>query len=533
LHGSFAVAIWDTRQRRLILANDRFGMKGLYYAVLPRRLLFASEIKALLVDPELSRRLNPRGLAQFFTFSQLLGEDTLLEAVQLVPAAGWLTYTADEGRLSRDRYWKPDTRARVSGRSEQSVLDEIDEAFARAVARCTRGAEQLGLSLSGGLDARTILGVIAPDRSVKTVCLGMEGSLDHNCAEEMARLANRQHHRYVLNTHFLARYEEYLAHDVHLTDGHYLSSCIVMPTLPIYRELGIQVLLRGHAGELMHMDKAYNFSLDPETMALRGTGLESWLFQRLKTCTCLDDAGGEALFAPDYRGQMEELARASLRACLEESEAVEPPVQRVSHLFLTQRLRRETALSMMEFGSLVETRLPYMDNELIDLLLAVPPEWKLGDKIQTHILRRRMPAFLGVVNANTGARMGAGPLAQSVSKLRMKVLAKMGVKGYQPYERMGLWLREDLRLLVQKLLLGERCLERGVFDPATVKAVVEGHLNQGRNYTYLLLAMMEFELGQRMFIDGDSFASNGRAAQAGGGFSLAAAFPLAETDSWY
>ena len=240
LHGTFAAAIWDTRHRRLVLANDRFGMKGLYYAVLPGRLLFASEIKALLIDPELSRRLNPRGLAQFFTFSQLLGEDTLLEAVQLVPAAGWLTYTADGGRLSHDRYWKPDTRARVSGRSEQSVLDEIDEAFARAVARCTRGAEQLGLSLSGGLDARTILGVIAPDRSVKTVCLGMEGSLDHNCAEEMARLANRQHHRYVLNTHFLARYEEYLAHDVHLTDGHYLSSCIVMPTLPIYRELGIQ-----------------------------------------------------------------------------------------------------------------------------------------------------------------------------------------------------------------------------------------------------------------------------------------------------
>jgi asparagine synthase (glutamine-hydrolysing) len=534
LHGTFTAAIWDVRQRRMILTNDRFGMKGLYYAVLPGRLLFASEIKALLVDPELSRRLNPRGIAQFFTFSQLLGEDTLLEAVQLLPAAGWLSYTADEGQLSRDRYWRPVSHAPAGGRTEQALLADLDDAFAQSVDRRTRGGEQLGLSLSGGLDARTILGVIAPERSVKTVCLGMEGSLDHNCAEEMARLTNRTHHRYVLNTHFLARYEEHLAHDVHLTDGHYLSSCIVMPTLPIYRELGIQVLLRGHAGELMHMDKAYNFSLDRETLALRGgADLEAWLFQRLKTCTFLDAAGGESLFAPAYRGHIEELARASLRACLEESEGVEPPVQRVSHLFLSQRLRRETALSMMEFGSLVETRLPYMDNDLIDLLLAVPPEWKLGDKIQTHILRRRMPTFLNVVNANTGARMGAGPLTQSFSKLRLKVLAKLGVKGYQPYERMGLWLREDLRLLVQKLLLGERCLERGVFDPSALKAVVDGHLNQGRNYTYLLLAMMAFELGQRMFIDGDSFAANGRPAQTGAGFSLAATSSLAESDSWF
>src|SRR6185312_10301487 len=103
LHGTFAAAIWDVRQRRLVLANDRFGMKGLYYATLPGRLVFASEIKALLVDPELSRQLNPRGLAQFFSFSQFLGEDTLLEAVQLLPAAGCLIYTPDEGRLSRDR----------------------------------------------------------------------------------------------------------------------------------------------------------------------------------------------------------------------------------------------------------------------------------------------------------------------------------------------------------------------------------------------------------------------------------------------
>jgi asparagine synthase (glutamine-hydrolysing) len=532
LNGVFAAAIWDVRQRRLLLVNDRFGMKPLYYAVLPGRLLFASEIKALLVEDELSRRRNPRGLAQFFTFGQLLGDDTLWEQVRLLPAASVLTYIVEDERLSSERYWKPAVAA-FNGKagSEKDLLDALDDAFQRAVDRRTRGTESLGLSLSGGLDARTILGVLDPQQPVTTVCLGMEGSLDHRCAEEMARLANRPHHRYVLNTRFLAHFEEHLRQDVYLTDGHFLCQCIVMPTLPLYRELGIQVLLRGHAGELLHMDKAYNFSLDDEAMSLRGTDdLQAWLLRRLKTYTHLEAGGGAALFAPAYRDQVDELVRASVADALRESEGVEPALQRVALLFLSQRLRRETALSMMEFGSLVETRLPYLDNDLIDLLLAAPPYLKIGDRIQKHILAHRRPDFLNVVNANTGARMGASRFTQAASKLRMRVLAKLGVKGYQPYERLGLWLREDLRQMVERLLLGDRFLERGVFDPSAIRNVVDGHLNRGRNHTYLLLALMAFELGQRMFLDGESSSADQRST--GEGFSIAAA-PLSGGESWY
>ncbi len=532
LNGFFAAAIWDVRRRRLVLINDRFGMKALYFALLPGRILFASEIKALLLDSELSRRLNARGIAQFFTFGQLLGEDTLLEEVRLLPAAGALTYDVDEKKLNLERYWRPLVHSpSQASSSANAFLDRMDEAFQQAVERRTRGEDCLGLSLSGGLDARTILGVLDPERPATTVCLGMEGSLDHRCAEEMARLVDRPHHRHVLNTRFLANFEEHLRRDVYLTDGHFLCQCIVMPTLPLYRELGIEVLLRGHAGELLHMDKAYNFSLDEQAMSLRGTDdLHGWLLQRLKTYTHLEEGGGSALFAPAYRTQVEELARASLRSCLEESEGVEPTVQRVAHLFLSQRLRRETALSMMEFGSLVETRLPYLDNDLIDLLLSAPMEQKIGDRIQAHILRRRRPDFLKVVNANTGARMGSGRWTRSISRLRMRVLAKLGVRGYQPYERLGLWLREDLRQFVEGLLLSERFQERGVFDPAAVQALVDGHLNRGRNHTYLILAMMAFELGQRMFLDGEGFAASARPS--GEGFSTAAALPLTGGDSW-
>jgi asparagine synthase (glutamine-hydrolysing) len=500
LQGSFNTVLWDAKHRKLHLISDRLGMKPLYYVKLPGKFLFASEIKSLLVDTEVSRNIDVRGLAQFFTFGQLLGEDTLLEGVRLLAPASWLTYEAEADKISVERYWQLESHAGTNGLSTSQLLDRVDEAFKKAVDRRVQGSEQLGISLSGGLDSRTILACVDPSREMTSVCLGMEGSMDHDCAAEMARLTNRPHHKYVLNTQFLAHFEDHLRHMVHLTDGHYLCQCIVMPTLPLYRELGIEVLLRGHAGELMHMEKAYNFSVDRSALNMRdGAELEAWLFRRLRTYM-LESVEGP-LFAPDYQGDLDGLAHESLQSCLKESKGMEPLLHRIWHAFITQRIRRETAMSMVEFASVVETRLPFLDNELVDLLLAAPPELKLSEVIQTHILRRRMPAFLNVLNANTGTRLGASRLARTIGKTKLRVFAKLGVKGYQPYERLGLWLRQDLKPMVESLLLNDCCLERGIFNPPTVKKVVDQHMHNQRNHTFLLMAMMIFEVGRQGLSD--------------------------------
>lgn len=497
LNGKFAAAVWNATTRRLVLVNDRFGMKPLYYAHFPGRLLFASEIKALFADPGVSRRTDLRGLAQFFTFGQLLGEDTLFDDVRLLPAAGVLTFDVETGRLSRDRYWR--LRAGTPTRGAGEALERIDAAFGRAVERCTADSDGLGLSLSGGMDARTILALAGP--KLTTLSLGMAGSMDHRSAAAMARVAGCTHHQVVLDREFLDRYDAHLQHMVRLTDGQYLCQSIVMPTLPVYRQMGIRVLLRGHAGELMHMTKAYNFSLDRRTLAIRDeVGLRDWLWRRLQAYM-LDGTDGR-LFTPAIRRDIEASARESLDDCLRATVDTDPPVHRIWRMFLDQRLRRETALSLVEFDSVVETRLPYLDNELVDELFAAPPELKLDDTIQAHILRGRRPEFLRVINVNTGTVVGAGPVRKTVGNFRRRVLAKLGVRGYQPYERLGLWLRRELRPLVERLLLSDRCLGRGVFEADTLRTVVNNHLNRGANHTFLLLALMIFETGQREFVDG-------------------------------
>lgn len=500
IHGSFAVAVWEERTRRLQLINDRFGMRPLYYVKLPGRLLFASEIKALLCDHEVSRGIDPRGLAQFLSFGQLISEDTLIRDVRVLPAAGWLTYDVGANRLTVDRYWRLESGP-ISGRAdEREALERLDQAFKCAVDRRLAGSRPLGLSLSGGMDSRTILAAIDHSRvHIQTVTLGIEGSIDLRAAERMARITGCRHHSHTLDHSFLSRYDEHLRRMVHLTDGHYLDQCIVMPTLPLYRELGIGALLRGHAGELMHMDRAYNFSLDREAFALRTTAdLEQWADRRLRTYLW-PGPGPRLEIIPG--GEMEGLARQSLRACLAESEGMEPLVHRVWQLFLGQRTRRETAMSMVIFSSVVETRLPYIDNDVVDALMAIPPRLKFSGKIQSYILRKRNPALLGVVNANTGTYLGAGPLRRLGAEARLKVLGKLGVRGYQPYERLGRWLRKELRPLVNGLLLSDSCLGRGIFNPDVVRTVVRDHLRGYSNHTFLIMAMIVFELGRLELFD--------------------------------
>ncbi len=497
LRGSFAAAIWDARRQRLVLITDRFGTRPLYYRQSAGGLRFASTLAALLADDATPQEINPRGLAQFFTFGHYLRDDTSLQDVRVLPAAACFEYDGGSGVLTKRSYWSLDeARVTIAG-SDEALLDGVDESFVRAVNRSTSGAAQLGISLSGGLDARAILGVMDVRKTpVTAVCLGVRGSLDHRSSAELARIAGCPFHEYVLDGSFLGGFRQHLERMVELTDGQYLSQCIVIPTLNVYRELGIQTLLRGHAGELMHMRKAYNYSLNEEALAIRTDAqLRAWLFRRLQAY--MMDGVTSPLFQPRYQEGLAPLAAESLDADLAEVAHVDEPLARIWHLFVTQRLRRETVLSMLKFRSVVEPRLPYLDDGLVGLLLAAPPRLKLGETMQSHIFRKRRPAFLRVTNANTGAPLGASAWRQKLASLQMKVLAKAGVPGYQPYERLGLWLRRELAPVVREILLSSETLENGVYTAEGVRAVVRGHLEQGKNHTFLLMALMIFELGRR------------------------------------
>jgi asparagine synthase (glutamine-hydrolysing) len=507
LEGSFAAAIINAAEQTLSIISDRFGTRPLYYAHTHHRFAFASSISSLLVDPEITREFDWQGLSQFFTFGHYFNDNTSLAAVKVLPAGAVLTFDAKQNQVLIRRYWSGSERIAKRLPTRQEAFDAVDDALVKSVRKqqlC--GGARIGLSLSGGLDARTILGTLDHRRhNVSTVCMGMQGSHDHKKSTELARIVGCKHHNHVLDTTFLGAFGQHLENMVRLTDGQYLSQCIVMPTLPLYRQLGICVLMRGHAGELLHMSKAYNYSLDAAALRLRDSAaLEAWLWTRLKAY--IHDGLDGPLFVRRGFNEME-AARESLRQALADTPHDETPAGRIAHLFLDQRVRRETMLSMMKFRSVAEPRLPYLDRTLVEQLLAMPVRWRMRDELQTYILQKRQPSFCQVENTNTGAVLGAGMMRRTYSDLKMRIFAKLGMPGYQPYERLGLWLRRDLVGLVKDTLLNDRCLDRGVFHPDTVRSVVERHLTGERNHTYLVMALMIFEVGHRWLFDDEAFGT--------------------------
>lgn len=496
-HGKFNAVTWEPDSETLTIINDPYGMKPLYYLHKGDLFAFSSELKSLQAIDAVGLSIDPVGVIQFFTFGHLWGTHTFRESVKVLPPGAMLTYRRSEGKIQISRYCALPTPD--PGVAYDEALQRVDEAFSLSVKDCTKDTDHLGLALSGGMDARTLLALMDDEdcESLQSLCMGMKGSHDQVTARKMADTKGSLYQDFILDDQFLKKFRIHLDHMVQLTDGHYLSQCIVLPTFPKYRELGIQTLLRGHAGELMHMSKAYSFSMDQAALSLQTEAdLETWLFQHLRAYML--ESLDQPLLAFADQAECDQVARDTIRESLQESQDWERPTDRIWQVFITERLRRETAMSLAKFGSVVETRLPYLDPAVLSALSQLPAERKQDESIQAELLRKHCPAFLDITNVNTGARVGAGALTKKIQSFKMRVFAKLGVPGYQPYERLGLWLRRELAPLVREILLSDQCLDRGVFNPETVRITVEQHLSGRRNHTFLLMAMMIYERGQQL-----------------------------------
>lgn len=494
LDGKFAAALWDHAKRQLVLVSDRFGLKPLYIHQGTTAFSFASQLRPLLATAGIEPKADVTGVSLFLSFGQLLGDRTMVDGVRVVPAATFLKYDVESRQLQTRRYWRPEPASPID---PASALERVDTAFATAVEKCVGTASNLGISLSGGLDGRTILAAIDTSLPpIQSLCLGMQGSLDHRSAARIAEVCGCRHHSTLLDDGFLGEFSRHFRRMIDLTDGQYLDQCIVIPTLERYRELGIDVLLRGHAGELMHLDKAYNFSVDGEFAALTvDAGLRDWCCRRLSAY--MIEGLDRPLLCEASLEEMREFGSAAVADAFHQSAYLDDKFNRLTHLFLGQRTRRETAMSMTIFGSVAETRLPYLDADVVAATMALPGAMRIGDQVQSHIIRKRRPELLRIANSNTGAPMGAPRWFRRAATLRMKILGRLGVKGYQPYERLGLWLRAHLRPLVEEVLLRNECLQGGVLLADTVRWITSEHFAGRRNFTYLILGLMVLQQGRR------------------------------------
>ena len=173
LRGMFALAIWDVHHRTLILARDRLGQKPLVYRHDGKRLLFASELKALLALPEdvVPRRLDPIALDHYLTYGYVPHPRTILEGIFKLPPAHFAVW--HDGNLSVERYWQPDWNF-VRDRPLEEDIEELRATLEDAVREQMISDVPLGAFLSGGIDSTIIAGLMqkVSSRPVKTFAIG-------------------------------------------------------------------------------------------------------------------------------------------------------------------------------------------------------------------------------------------------------------------------------------------------------------------------------------------------------------------------
>ena len=176
LRGMFAFALWDERQQRLLLARDRVGVKPLYYANTGKSLLFSSEMKSLLVDPDIDRRINPQAIDRFLTYYYLAGNETLFEGIFKLDPGHYLT--VQDGRVSVEQYWDLHFEIPACPPSFDEAVDSLRKLLSRTVKDHMISDVPVGVLLSGGVDSTGILSyaVQHADRPLHTFTMGFSGA---------------------------------------------------------------------------------------------------------------------------------------------------------------------------------------------------------------------------------------------------------------------------------------------------------------------------------------------------------------------
>jgi asparagine synthase (glutamine-hydrolysing) len=507
LSGMFAFAIWDTVDRTMFLARDRLGKKPLYYYCGPRAFLFASEPKAIVLDPAFKVEPDAGAIHHVLTFGYVPPEGSAFKGLQKVPPAHYLRLR--DGAVTVRRYWQLRYEPKRRG-SVDSAVEELKPLLERAVARRLVADVPVGALLSGGMDSSAVVALMRPKVSgpLMTFSIGFDEG-DYNelpYAREVARHFETDHRELVVGP----QHAELLPRLVwHYNEPYADSSALPTFVLCGLARDSVTVALNGDGGDEsflgyqrylgMHVTSALNrvpvavrraATRVVKAMPLVGSTPSGRRLQRLTDALALDrwDRYGRwmayfdneqkrALYTPEFAAQTgstdafdrlrETLAASSARNAAEA--AADADIQ----LYLPEDLLVKMDIASMAHS--LEVRSPLLDQDVVEFAARLPRRLKLRGMTSKFLLRRAM----------------ANVLPKAV--LRRK---KMGFG--VPIDR---WLRREWRDLAYETLLSTRATERGYFVPAEVRRYLDEHTSGRAQHQYRIWNLLMIELWHRTFVD--------------------------------
>ncbi len=506
LNGIFAIAIWDASSQTLLLYRDRVGIKPLYYRETAEEILFGSEVKVVLAGNDRNLHLNPIGIDQLLTFEYTASPITLIEEIDKLPPAHVLRWRA--GRAEVKPYWRLPEQPDFFDDSEPEIRERLRETVISATRRQMVSDVPLGAFLSGGVDSSILVAAMShiSERPPKTFSIGFSDSSysELHFAREVAAHCGTDHTEAILEADFLSEVPTVISHlDQPIADFS------VFPTLLVSRiaREQVTVALGGDGGDELFAgydtyvaQRAASRSIDLLPRPLRralfrvaqllplsdskkgfsnvlqrfleGASFPSSL-QHVRWMMFQSSEQRSSLYTADFAAKVAGEAEAYVEQLLASlgSRDLDTQMRCDISFYLPENIL--TKVDLMSMASSLEARVPYLDNEVIDFALRIPPimKWRRG----------RQKAIL----------------KDAFSPMLPKRINRRGKEGFSiPMKQ---WLAGTWKPLMHELLAPEAIGATGLFNSESLQRLMAEHERGIRNHSHLLWALMVFELWRRQF----------------------------------
>lgn len=516
LRGMFAFAIWDKHKRQLFIARDRLGIKPLYYVHTDDgSLYFGSEIKTLIEARAIKPQINFSALPDYLANHSTSGEETLFSGVKRLMPGHTLMWT--DGKIRIRKFWDVSfVKAAEDGRDEQAYISEWLELFRTSVRLRLMADVPLGMFLSGGIDSSAIAAVMSTlvSEPIKTfsVAFAEREANELAYARLVARTFKTDHHEIVVSPDdffnalpkLVWHEDEPLAHPSSVA-LYFVSHLASQHVKVVLTGEGSDELLAGYGRykkTVLNLALAARYTSvttanmrDAIQRQIAGLPPNSKVKQKLSRTFLALPPDIESIYFDNFavfsRAVQKELltdkARGyinhddpyiGVRALLENTDATSL-LDRLLYAdiktYLHELLMKQDQMSM---ATSVESRVPFLDHKLVEFTSGLPEKLKLRGWTTKYVLRKSMKNFL------------PGAILER---------SKMGFP-----VPIGSWLRGAYSRIVDEYILSDRAMNRGIFNADFVRGLVARHNSGGEDHSERLWALINFEIWQRQFFDGES-----------------------------
>jgi asparagine synthase (glutamine-hydrolysing) len=502
LRGMFGLAIWDRRTRNVVIARDRVGIKPLHYATAGGRLYFGSEIKSILCAPDLPRDLNPDALDHYLSFLYAPKDASFFAHIRKLPPGHMLTW--HNGETTIEPYWTPGTEETFTG-TEADAVDELEHVLRDAVRAHLISDVPLGAFLSGGIDSSLVVALMSKvsGSRVKTFSIGFdEPQYDELAyARQVAEQYDTEHYEDVVRPDGVGILDTLVSHfDEPFGDASAIPTWYVSQLAAKH----VTVVLSGDGGD--ELFGGYDRYLqDPRVAAVdRYTPPSIRQVAGLVSARLPHGATGKRFLrhiASSERGRYVDavgffnvddktaLYADRLRARLspvDPADRVQAIFDRYAHLPWASQMMRfdletylpEDILTKVDRTSMahsIESRVPLLDNRVIDFALTLPAAMKIKNGRRKHVLKQVAARFLPASLIDRRKQGFGVPL--------------------------DVWFRGHLRELFADTLLSQKALSRGYFQPSAVRQLVREHVEGRRDHTLRLWQLVVLERWHQQYVD--------------------------------